>query len=126
MKVNTGDIVWVNLNPVQGGEKGKKRPCLVLVGSGHPWEIVIIVPITEPNKGALRSAKMFVPISATTETLLDKDSIVDCFQVRCVSENRLSEWDNKPMVKGKAPESVIQDVRTRLAAILDIGEEHVT
>lgn len=119
MKIKSGDIVWVDLNPVKGGEKGKKRPCLVLVGSGHPWEIVIVVPITEAE-GGFRPEKLFVPIAAKRETGLKKPSVIDCFQVRCLSENRVSEK------MGEAPANVLADVRTRLAAILDIGEEHVS
>ena len=113
-----GDVVKLNLNPTEGGEKGKIRPCLVLVGSGHPWGLVVIVPITE-DTGA-RNAKLFVPIPHNKETGLDKPSCVDCFQVRCVAESRILE------LKGKAPDDVLENVRTRLAAILDIGEEHVT
>jgi mRNA interferase MazF len=119
LKAKTGEIVWVDLNPVQGGEKGKTRPCLILVGSGHPWEIVIVVPITEPE-GSFRPAKLFVPIPADDKTGLKKDSVVDCFQVRCLSENRVSGRI------GTAPADVLEDVRTRLAVILNIGEEHIT
>jgi mRNA-degrading endonuclease toxin of MazEF toxin-antitoxin module len=108
---------------INHGEKGKVWPCLVLVGSGHPWEIVIIVPITEPS-ATYRPAKLFVPIPANADTLLEKNSVVDCFQIRFLSQGRLSEFehkDGKGKGKGRAPDAVIDDVRTRLAAILDIG-----
>ncbi|MDQ3234001.1 MAG: type II toxin-antitoxin system PemK/MazF family toxin [Pseudobdellovibrionaceae bacterium] len=118
MKVKQGDIVWMNLDPTEGGEKGKTRPCLVLVGSGHPWEIVIVVPLTDI--GGFRPAKLFVPISPRNENGLKKPSLVDTFQVRCVSESRIGRK------LGQVTPEIMDEVRTRLAAILDIGEEHVT
>lgn len=119
MKIKSGEIVLVDLNPVKGGEKGKTRPCLVLVGSGHPWAIVIVVPITELG-GMFRPAKLFVPIPADDKTGLSKPSAIDCFQVRCLSEERVSSK------LGVAPDEILEETRTRLAAVLNIGEEHIT
>jgi mRNA interferase MazF len=114
----TGDIIAVNLDPTVGGEKGKTRPCLVLVGSGHPWGIIIVVPITEDS--ANRSKKLFVPINKGKTTGLSKSSCVDCFQIRCLAEDRVV---NKI---GIAPAETLNNVLTKIACILNIGEEHIT
>ena len=138
-----GDIVKVDLDPTKGGEKGKTRPCLVLVGDGHPWDIIIVVPITEDKNH--RSKKFFVPItiesedeetSPTTQNPsqeenppkpmqenpagLSKPLCVDCFQIRCLSKDR---------VKGKigtVSDDVLKTVLSRIACILNIGEEHLS
>ena len=120
LQVNAGDIINVNLDPTAGGEKGKTRPCLVLVGSGHPWNIIIIVPITEVD-GGFRPAKLFVNVPSNPEAGLTKPSAIDCFQIRCLSEKRI-----KGKILGIVPSGILEDVRSRVAAILDIGEEHVT
>ncbi len=84
-----GEIVLVDLDPTKGGEKGKTRPCLVLVGSGHPWRILIVAPITDINDGT-RSKKLFVPIPhPDSDTGLTKESCIDCFQIRCLAESRI-------------------------------------
>lgn len=111
-----GDIVWIDLTPKQGGEKGKIRPCVVLVGSGHPWGLIIVAPITDI--AAQRPTAIFVPLPSDTATGLSKPSCIDCFQVRCLSERR---------VQGKIgaiSAGVFAEVKSRLATILDMGEEH--
>jgi mRNA-degrading endonuclease toxin of MazEF toxin-antitoxin module len=114
----TGDIVWIDLDSTQGGEKNKTRPCVVLVGSGHPWGLVIVVPITDAV--GTRPPALFVSIPSDNATGLAKPSCVDCFQVRFLSEGRVRSKI------GIVPDQVLADVRSRLATILDIGEEHVT
>ena len=116
--MKAGDIVAINLEPTVGGEKGKTRPCLVLVGEGHPWNIIIVVPITEDH--SKRTKKLFVPIDKGKSTGLEKASSVDCFQIRCLSKNR---------IKGKigvVPKKTLDSVLMKIAAILDIGEEHLS
>jgi mRNA interferase MazF len=46
-----GSIVFVNLEPVQGSEQGRKRPCVVVselkkVLASHSKALYIIVPLT--------------------------------------------------------------------------------
>ncbi|MBF0441359.1 MAG: type II toxin-antitoxin system PemK/MazF family toxin [Oligoflexales bacterium] len=144
--MKSGDIVKIDLDPTKGGEKGKTRPCLVIVGDGHPWDIIIVVPITEDKSH--RSKKFFVPITIEMEdeqtsppttaqhqpsseknppkptqentTGLSKPSCVDCFQIRCLSKDR---------VKGKigtVSDDVLKTVLSRIACILNIGEEHLS
>lgn len=74
MKIEVGDIVYINLNPT---------------------------------------------IRYYREVGLNKPSVIDCYQVRTVSIDRILE--NK---LGNAIE-LIDDVKKRLAGILEITEEHV-
>lgn len=112
-----GEIVLVNLDPTKGGEKNRTRPCVVLVGSGHPWGLVIVVPIID-GKGKRPSA-LFVSIPANKASGLKKSSCVDCFQIRCISEERVVSK------VGAIAAGVFSDIRSRFANILDIGEEHI-
>ena len=115
-----GDIVLVDLDPTKGGEKGKTRPCLVLVGSGHPWRILIVAPITDINDGN-RSKKLFVPIPhPDSDTGLTKESCIDCFQIRCLAERRVLKK------LGEIQQITLDDTLSRVGALLSIGEEHIT
>jgi len=120
LSTKAGDVVLIDLDPTQGGEKGKTRPCLVLVGSGHPWRIVIVVPIRNHSSGT-RSKKLFVTVPhPDSSTGLSKESCIDCFQVRCLAENRIAKK------LGEIQQATLDDTLSRVAAILNIGEEHVT
>ena len=111
-----GDVVLVDLDPTKGAEKGKTRPCLVLVGSGHPWRILIVVPITDINDGT-RSKKLFVPIPhPDNDTGLTKESCIDCFQIRCLAEGRALKK------LGEIPQKTLDETLSRIGAILNIGE----
>ncbi len=50
---------------------------------------------------------------------LSKDSVIDCFQIRSISLERVAKH------LGHAEPQILDDVKYRLALILDIGEEHV-
>jgi mRNA interferase MazF len=114
-----GEIVLVDLDPTNGGEKGKTRPCLVLVGSGHPWRILILVPITDINDGT-RSKKLFVPIPhPDSDTGLTKESCIDCFQIRYLAESRILKK------LGEIQQITLDATLSRIGAILSIGEEHI-
>jgi len=118
--IKPGDVVLVDLDPTKGGEKGKTRPCLVLVGSGHPWRILIVVPITDINDGT-RSKKLFVPIPhPDSDTGLTKESCIDCFQIRCLAEGRVLKK------LGEIQQKTLDETLSRIGAILSIGEEHLT
>lgn len=117
MKIDVGDIFNINLNPTKGEEKSKTRPCIIIQNQVTPLKLVTVLPITEDT--GRRSEVFFVPIHNYHEVGLKKPSVVDCYQIRTVSIDRLSE--NK---LGNAVE-LIDDIKTRLANILEINEEHV-
>lgn len=117
-ELNAGDVVEVCLDPVIGQEKNKRRPCLIIQSGGSHLQLVIILPITDATGKTNR--RLYVDIANLKTAGLKKPSVVDCFQIRAVSVERILNQ------LGQIEDSVLEDVRTRLAAVLDIGEEHVT
>lgn len=50
---NTGDIVWVDLNPTRGREQSKLRPALVISPKSYNQKtsLALMCPITSVSKG---------------------------------------------------------------------------
>ncbi len=117
LKIEVGDIFNINLNPTEGEEKSKIRPCIILQDQITPLRLVTILPITEDN--GKRSDVFFVPIKNYQKVGLQKPSVVDCYQIRTVSIDRLQK--NKI---GNAID-LIDDIKTRVANILEITGEHI-
>ncbi|HEY4234800.1 MAG TPA: type II toxin-antitoxin system PemK/MazF family toxin [Lacipirellulaceae bacterium] len=83
-----GEIWSVQFDPSVGAEMRKVRPAVVanLDAIGR-LPLRIVVPLTDwqPSFGGL---PWFVPIAASQQTGLIKDSGADAFQVKSLSENR--------------------------------------
>ena len=86
--MNQSDIWLVDLNPTQGSEIQKTRPCLVVnddaVGA---LPLRVIVPFTD-WKSHYASANWLVKFTPSSQNGLQKESAADCFQVRSVSTTR--------------------------------------
>jgi mRNA interferase MazF len=116
-KIEVGAIVQVNLNPTVGSEAKKTRPALVLEnGSNSLLDLIIICPITNAKN---KDFSPFVRLIDYKAAGLTKASVVDSYQVRCISRDRVCS------VMGRASETDLDQVRTNLALILNIGEEHL-
>jgi mRNA interferase MazF len=124
LAIEVGDIVRVALDPTVGQEKKKERFCLVIEKGNSHLNLIIILPIT--NDTGKRSSQFYVPIKDLKEAGLHKPSVVDCYQIRTISIERLVKSKSGAFTIGKAGEDVLFEVRQRLAWLLDIGEEHVT
>jgi len=76
-KVNQGDIISVNLNPVKGHEQAGYRPVLVVSNASHTRvsKVTIICPITNTDRGN----PAHVRLNGFTTT-----GFVMCDQVRAV------------------------------------------
>ena len=84
-----GDVWLVDLNPTIGAEIKKTRPAVIVNDDQlGKLPLKIIVPITE-WKEHYDIASWMVEIEASPENGLAKKSAIDCFQIRCISENRL-------------------------------------
>jgi len=85
-----GSIWQVNLDPTIGSEIKKSRPCLILnsdkVGK---LALKVIAPITD-FKAHYAHVPWMVTIEASKENGLSKKSSIDLFQVRSLSQQRLS------------------------------------
>lgn len=111
-----GDVVRIDLNPSKGKEQQKMRPCLV-VSETNPLGLLIVLPITDAGK---KKGGLFVPIVDLKMAGLSKDSVVDCFQIRCIDPVRIK------VALGKIDNDVMNKVRATLADILGIDDEHVS
>jgi mRNA interferase MazF len=84
-----GEIWLVNLDPTIGAEIRKTRPCVIMNDdSVGLLPLKIIAPLTDFKDHYLRVPWM-VAINPDAVNNLQKPSIVDLFQVRCISEERL-------------------------------------
>lgn len=122
-KIEVGNIVRVVLNPTVGDAKQKGRFCLVVEKGSSHLNLIIILPIT--NDTGKRNSQFYVPIANMKEAGLQEPSVIDCYQIRTVSIERLIKSKSETFSIGKVDETVLFEVRQRLAWSLDIGEEHV-
>ena len=87
--MNRGDIYWVDLNPTQGSEINKLRPC-VLVGAApinKARHTVVVVPLST-------SAKARPPLTIAVSCLKKQVTAV-CDQIRAVDKSRLNKSAGK-------------------------------
>jgi mRNA interferase MazF len=85
-KLRRGNVYWVNLNPTQGAEIQKVRPC-VLVGASplnQARRTVLVVPLTS-------SGEAKPPITVSVHCMGQAVRAV-CDQVRAIDKARLSAW----------------------------------
>lgn len=78
-----GLVIDVNLDPTQGSETGKVRPCVVVTNNVYNEQVPVIqvTPITawSEKKGRIASN---VQLDPRPENGLEKRSIADCLQTR--------------------------------------------
>jgi mRNA interferase MazF len=99
-----GMVIDIDLDPVQGSETGKVRPCVVVTNDFYNARVPVIqvVPITAWNEKKAR-IQTNVTIEPSAINGLDKKSIADCLQTRPIDYRlRLSQ------VRGKLEQ---QDMR---------------
>jgi mRNA interferase MazF len=84
-----GEIWLVDLNPTIGAEMQKIRPALIVnVDALGKLPLKIIVPITD-WKERYNVALWMLRIIPNKTNGLNKESAIDCFQIRCIAEERL-------------------------------------
>jgi mRNA interferase MazF len=80
-----GMVIDVKLDPVQGSETGKTRPCVIVTNDTYNARVPVIqvVPITEwsEKKGSIRTN---VELQPAPHNGLPKRSVADCLQTRPV------------------------------------------
>jgi len=78
-----GMVIDVNLEPTQGSETGKIRPCIIVTNNTYNERVPVIqvVPITEWNDKKAKIATN-IEISPSSANNLMKKSIADCLQTR--------------------------------------------
>ena len=82
-KLKRGMIIDVNLEPTQGSETGKIRPCVIVTNNVYNERVPVIqvVPITawSDKKARITTNIEILPSAANG---LSKRSIADCLQTR--------------------------------------------
>ena len=105
-----GSVWQVNLDPTIGSEIKKSRPCLILNNDKiGKLPLKIVAPITD-FKEHYALVPWMVIVEPTKENGLSKRSSIDLFQVRSVSQQRLSHKIGK----------VSNDILTKCRQSLDI------
>ena len=85
-----GEIWQIELDPTIGAEMKKTRPAIIInVDVLGKLPLRIIAPITE-WKEHYSNYSWMVKIIPSKQNRLAKVSAVDCFQIRCVSVERLT------------------------------------
>lgn len=113
-----GDIVLVDLEPVRGSEQGKTRPCIIVQNdvANRFSPVINIVPLTDAKK-VNKWYKCLVHLSKA-EPGLDKDSAVQCNQIRTV-------YKKERILKklGEVSEEKMKEINQALKIHLDLTEE---
>ncbi len=81
----------------------KERFCLVIEKGNSHLNLIIILPIT--NDTGKRSSQFYVPITNLKEAGLQKPSVIDCYQIRTISIERLVKNKYGSFAIGKVDEA---------------------
>jgi mRNA interferase MazF len=103
-----GDLVWVNFDPQAGQEQARNRPALVMTGSAFNTATGLLVacPVTRTD----RPWRTRVPLTGT-ETI----GFVMIEQVKSV------DWQARGAAFiERVPRSLFDDVKSRIATMLDL------
>jgi mRNA interferase MazF len=110
-----GDIWLINLDPTIGAEIKKTRPAIIVNNNGlGRLPLKIIVPITD-WKDRYAVAPWMVKITPNSKNHLLKDSSVDCFQVRSVSQERFVR------IIGEVDVTDLEKIQKGLSIVLSIN-----
>jgi mRNA interferase MazF len=105
--LDTGDIAWVDFNPVKGTEQSGRRPAMVLTSADYHRRSgrAVVCPISSSGEGWTFNVALPSGMKTRGYVLVD--------QVRTIERGaRLFE------VTERASEDVLADVRGVLAALL--------
>lgn len=83
--MNRGDVYWVNLDPAQGSEIRKKRPCVLVSATpiNKARRTVVVVPLST-------AARSRPPLVIAVQCL-GKTAVAVCDQIRAVDKKRLMD-----------------------------------
>ena len=104
-----GDFIWIDLDPTVGHEQSGRRPAIVL--SPHSYNaasgLCVVCPITSRARG--------YPFETALPDGAGFRGVVLADQPRSIS------WEKRPIkLAGRATDTVLAEVRERLAALLAI------
>jgi mRNA interferase MazF len=111
-----GMIIDVNLDPSQGSETGKVRPCIIVTNNTYNQRVPVIqiVPITEWSNKKAR-IKTNVEIAPCGLNGLTKLSIADCLQTRPIDRRfRLVR------IRGEIELNILDKIDIALRIVFDL------
>jgi mRNA interferase MazF len=86
-KLQRGNVWWINLDPTQGSEIKKVRPCVLVAATpiNQARRTVLVVPLS--SSGNPPHPPITVKVSCMGKTVL-----AVCDQLRAVDKTRLTDW----------------------------------
>ena len=109
-----GSIWNVNLDPTIDAEIKKTRPCLILNSDKiGKLPLKVIAPLTD-FKEHYRAVPWMVILEPTKENGLKKTSVIDLFQVRSVSEKRVTKR------VGKVDSSILVQCKKAIDTVFEL------
>lgn len=116
MNINRGDIWIVDLEPTIGSEMKKRRPIVVIntdaINSIPKFNLRIVVPLTSFREKYDKG--WFIKIYPGNRSGLKVPSIVDPYQIRCISDKR---FERK---LGRVTASQMEQIEEQLLVVLDM------
>jgi mRNA interferase MazF len=107
--MNRGDIYWVNLDPSQGAEIRKTRPCVIV--SANPLnrvrQTVVVVPLSTAGKPR---PPIVIPVQC-----LGQPVVAVCDQLRAVDKSRLVK------LEGYLSRQDLEAIDEGLTEVLSLG-----
>ncbi len=107
-----GEIWLVDFEPQKGAEIKKERPAIVINSDalGRYLPIKIVVPLTDAGK---KGSTWYIPVSPDKKNGLKKESVVDCYQIRCASQERF----NRKI--GEISPDILSQITVAVAVLID-------
>jgi mRNA interferase MazF len=90
-KIKRGTVAFIDLDPTQGGEIQKTRPCVIISPDSYNSRLktIIVVPITSVKTGIpILSSEVAIPAG---QGGLEVDSKAQPCQIRCVDKSRITK-----------------------------------
>jgi mRNA interferase MazF len=106
---DTGDLVWLDLNPQRGREQSGRRPALVLSPAAYneKTSLALVCPVTSRTKG--------YPFEVTLPPGLEVAGVVLADHVKSL------DWkERRAELAGRVPAEVLSEVLARLAPLLGL------
>ena len=105
-----GDAIWLNFDPQAGREQTGRRPSVVLSPASYNTRsgLALVCPITRQSKG--------YPFEVSLPGGLAIEGVILADHVRSL------EWHSREAERiCPLPESVLEDVTAKIAALIDCG-----
>ena len=109
-----GSIWLINLDPTIGAEIKKTRPCIILNSNKiGKLPLKIIAPLTD-FKEHYAGVPWMISIKPNAKNRLSKISVIDLFQVRSLSQDRLVKK------VGEVDEAILRECKMALDIVFEV------